>query len=90
MDPGLEAVGLAKPWELSPGKHEGVLQCVLGEARVTQDPPGDRVQRVADLVHQDCERVSISPPGPLDQVSIHLDLRPSRPRWPRTSPLTER
>ena len=69
-----------------PGEHEGVLQGVLGEARVAQDPIGDGVERVADLVHQDCERLPIAPPGPLDQVSIHLGLRSSQ-RSRRDHPL---
>jgi hypothetical protein len=32
-----------------------------------------------ELVHQDGEGLAISLSGPLDQVSIHLDLRSSRP-----------
>ena len=32
---------------------------------------GDRVERVADLVHQDGERLTIAPTGLLDEVSIH-------------------
>ena len=64
----------------APGEDEGVLQSVLGESRVAQDPLGDRVERVADLVHQDGERLTIAPTGLLDEVSIHLDLR-----WAATS-----
>jgi hypothetical protein len=52
MDPGLEAVRVAKLWELLPGRHEGVLQGILGEPVVAQDPEGDREARIADLVHQ--------------------------------------
>ena len=80
MDPGLEAVRLPQMREPAPGEDEGVLQRVLGEPRVAQDPVGDRVERVADLVHQDGERLSVAPPGPLDEVSIHLDLRVRRGR----------
>ena len=79
MDPGLEAIWIAELREPAPGEHEGVLQRVLGEARVAQDPEGDRVERVADLVHQDGERLAISLTGPLDQVSIHLDPPASQP-----------
>ena len=79
MDPGLEAVRIPELGQPAPGEHEGVLQRVLGEARVAQDPPGDRLEPVADLGHQDGEGLAISLPGPLDQVSIHLDLRRSRP-----------
>src|SRR4026208_278127 len=89
MAPRPGAVRLPKLRQSAPGEDEGVLQCVLGEARVAQDPVGDRVERVADLVHQDGERLSIPSTGLLDQVSIHLGLRSSRPEWPRLLPLTE-
>ena len=71
VDPGLEALGLPQVRQPPPGEDEGVLQRVLGEPRVAQDPVGDRVERVADLVHQDGERLSVAPTGPLDEVSIH-------------------
>ena len=72
MDPCLETVRLTEMGEPLPGKDEGVLQRVLGETRVAEDPERDRVERVADLVHQDRERLPIAPAGPLDDVSIHL------------------
>ena len=89
MDPRLEAIVVPQPREPSPGENEGVLQRVLGEAGVAQDPEGDRVEGVADLVHQDGEGLAISVAGPLDEVSIHLDLRLPRPGWPQSPPLTE-
>ena len=61
MDPRFEPVGIPELGQSPPGEHEGVLQRVLGETRVAQDPVGDRVERVADLVHQDGERLAISP-----------------------------
>ena len=64
MDPGLEAVRITELGQPAPGEHEGVLQCVLGEARVAQDPPGNRVEPVADLVHQDGEGLAIARAGP--------------------------
>ena len=88
MDPGLEAVGFPQVRDPAPGEHEGVLQRVLGETRVAQDPLGDRVERIADLVHQDGERLTIALTGLLDEVSIHLDLRWSRPVWPRSPTMT--
>jgi hypothetical protein len=71
VDPRLEAVRIAKMRKSPPGKHEGVLQRVLGQTGVTQDPVGDRKERVADLVHQDGERLAIPAAGLLDEVSIH-------------------
>ena len=80
MDPGLETVRISKLGQPAPGEHEGVLQRVLGEIRIAQDPIGDRVERIADLMHQDGKRLTIGPTGPLDQVSVHLDLRNQRSR----------
>ena len=60
MDPRLEAIGLPQMRQPAPGEDEGVLQRVLGETRIAQDPLGDREQRFADLVHQDGERVAIA------------------------------
>ena len=73
MDPGLETVGIPQMRQPAPGQDEGVLQSVLSEARVTQDPVGDGEQRIADLMHQDCERLSVAPLGPRHEVSVHLD-----------------
>jgi hypothetical protein len=44
---------------------------------IAQDPLRDRVELIADLVHQDGERLTIPTAGLLDEVSIHLGLR-----WP--------
>ena len=76
MDPRLEPVGLTQVWEPPPGEDEGVLQRVLGETRVAQDPERDGVERVADLVHQDGERLAIPMPSLLDEASVHLNLPP--------------
>jgi hypothetical protein len=73
VDPRLEALGVPKLRDPAPGEHEGVLQRVLGKARVAQDPLGDGVERVTDLVHQDGERLAIAPAGLLDEDPIHLD-----------------
>jgi hypothetical protein len=72
VTPCLEPLGLAQVREPSPGQHEGVLQRVLGQARVAQDPVRDGVERVAHLVHQDRERLAVAPPGLLDQVRVHV------------------
>ena len=87
MDPRLEALGFPQVRDPAPGEHEGVLQRVLGETRVAQDPLSDRVERIADLVHQDGERLTIAPTGLLDEVSIHLDLRSAATRLAADYPL---
>ena len=73
MDPGLEAIGVPKLREPAPGQDEGVLQRVLGEPGIAQDPDGNRVELITDLVHQDRERLPITVPGLFDQGSVHLD-----------------
>jgi hypothetical protein len=71
MDPRLEAIRVAKMREPLPGQDEGVLQSVLGSTAVAQDPEGDGVEDVTDLMHQDGERLTVAPTGPLDEVLIH-------------------
>jgi hypothetical protein len=71
MDPRFESVGFPQVRDPAPGEHEGVLQSVLGETVVAQDPLGHRVQRVIDLVHQDGERVAIAAAGLFDEDPIH-------------------
>ena len=89
MDPRLEVLGLPQVRDPTPGEYEGVLQRVLGETRIAQDPLGHRVERIADLVHQDGERLTIAPTGLLDEVSIQpLDLRLAGALWPRSPTMT--
>ena len=86
MDPGFEPLRLPKIRESAPGQHEGILQRVLGQTRVAQDPMGDGVEGITDLVHQDREGLPVARSGPFDEVSIHLDPSGDRePGWPRTT-----
>ena len=71
VGPRLEAVRLPQMRQLPPDGHEGVLQNVLGEARIAQDASSDPEQRVADLVHQIRECRLIARARPLDEVSVH-------------------
>ena len=73
MDPGLEALRIPQPRHLAPGQDEGVLQRVLGQSRVAQDPLCDRLERSTDLVHQDGERLTIAVTGLLDEERVHID-----------------
>ena len=65
---------LPELWELPPGRDEGVLQGVLGQGSIPEDPECDRVQRIADLMHRDSERVTVARAGEFDEVSVHHDL----------------
>ena len=73
MHPGLEAVDVPELRESSPGENEGVLQRVLGEGLVAQDPLSDSEERPADLVHQEGERFSVTFASLFDEASLHLD-----------------
>jgi DNA-binding CsgD family transcriptional regulator len=84
-DPGFEAIGVSELRYPAPGQHEGVLQRVLGETRVAQDSLSHRIEAVADLVHQDCERLAIALASPLDQVSIHPETSGHHGKRPRTT-----
>ena len=79
VDPRLEALGIAQVGEPAPGEDEGVLQRVLGETRVAQDPLGNRVERIADLVHQDGERLTVAPRACSTRSRSTIDLRSPRP-----------
>jgi hypothetical protein len=72
--PGVEAVDVPQMRELPPDGDESVLQDVLGEAWISQDPPCDAEQGVADLVHQIRERLLVARLSPFDEVSVHLTL----------------
>lgn len=85
VDPGLEAIRLPKLRQPAPGEDEGVLQRILGEGRVAQDPLGDRVERVTHLVHQGREGLPVTPAGLFDEISIHLRPSGRRDSWPRTT-----
>jgi len=72
VGPGLEAVGLPQVRQLPPDGHEGVLQRVLREARIAQDPPGDTEQRITGLVHQVGECFLIARASPLDTAKYGI------------------
>ena len=88
MDPGLEAVRLPQVRDPAPGEDEGVLQRVLGETGVAQDPMSDRVERVADLVHQDGERLTIAPRACSTRSRSTSTSGGARPEWPGSPTMT--
>ena len=52
VEPGLEALGVAQPRELAPGKEERLLDGVLCPLNVPEDPVRDRVAAVAFQVDE--------------------------------------
>ena len=69
--PSLKLVGVPQVRELPPDRQQGVLQHVLGERGISEDPPGDAQERVTDLVHQLCERFLVAGAGSLHHISVH-------------------
>jgi len=73
--PSLEAISLSQMRELPPNRHQGVLQHVLGEIGIAENPPGDAQEGVTDPVHQISERFLVAGTGSLHHVSIQRGLR---------------
>lgn len=73
--PPLKVVDVTQVRELPPDRQQGVLQDVLGQTGISEDPPGDAQQRVTDLVHQFRERFLVAGAGSLHHISIQETLR---------------
>jgi hypothetical protein len=73
--PPFEVVGVTQVRELPPDRQQGVLQGVLGQTGIPDDPPGDAQQGVTDLVHQIRERFPVTGAGSLHHISIQGALR---------------
>ena len=80
--PTLEVVDLSQVRELPPDRQQRVLQDVLGETRIAEDPPSDAQKGVTDLVHQVRERLLIAGAGSLYDFSIQPTLREAVNRPP--------
>jgi hypothetical protein len=87
-DPGVEPIRVAQPRKLTPGGGEGVLQGVLGEMGIAQDPRRDRVQPVAGLRDQVPECLAIAAHRPLDDLSHTHLVGPASDR--RSQPMSGR
>ena len=59
MQPWLEARRISQTRELAPGRDEGRLNRVLGEAGVAKDPKRDRHAPVPGLLRQGTEGLSV-------------------------------
>jgi hypothetical protein len=72
VQPGIEAVRIAKSAEVEPGVDQRVLDRILGSTIVANDEPGDGVE-AADRRHRELrEGVAIACSSPDDEVPIHL------------------
>jgi hypothetical protein len=59
MEPGIEAVDVAQRRQLAPGEHQRLLDGVLGETEIAQDPKRDREQTISSPTCQAGERFLI-------------------------------
>ena len=81
MEPGLEAIGIAKRSKLAPGHDEGRLNGVLGQVGVAQDPARDRHASIADHAGKGVEGLLVAPLRPVHEFSMHpFLLAPRRVR----------
>ena len=79
MEPGVEAVGIAKSRQVPPGSDESVLDRVACELRVPEDEAGHLVQPHDGRAGELGEGVMIALRCSLDETSlVHLALGPAR------------
>lgn len=82
VQPGVEAVRVAKPGQVAPGADESLLDRVARELRVAEDQSSRRVQpREADIDERG-EGVMFASPRSLDEGSLvhgRLGFRSARP-----------
>jgi hypothetical protein len=75
MEPGVEAVRIAKAREMPPGSDVAFLDRVACELRVPEDEAGCRVQPHDGRVHELGEGLMIAPLRSLDEKSlVHANL----------------
>lgn len=70
MEPGIEALRITQPGQVSPGSDEGVLDCVSRELAVPEDQAGGSVQPRDGRAGELREGVMIALPRSLDETSL--------------------
>ena len=71
VEPGVEAVRIAEPGQVTPGDDQRFLQGILGPIDVAEDPLGERVEAVAPHPDQVGIRLPVTVPCRLDEFAIH-------------------
>ena len=81
MEPGVEALDLAKPRELAPGRDEGLLHGVLGPMDIAQDPMRDGEEPIRRAAGEEAN--ASSSPDRAARTSDRSTLRSAdaRPVW---------
>ena len=70
MEPGVEAIDIPERRQLAPGEHEGLLDGILGEPEIAQDPIRDREEPPGRQADQGFERPIIARRGVLHELSL--------------------
>lgn len=71
MDPGVEPVRIAGARKVTPGDHQRILEGILGQIDVPEDPMRDRKETVAAMADQVDECRLVAPLRRFDEVAIH-------------------
>jgi hypothetical protein len=79
LDPGVEAVGVAKPADGGPGAQQRLLDGILGQLIAPEDQPGDIEEAIDGTRDQRREGLMVAALCPDDEVSLHTASRTCRP-----------
>lgn len=71
MDPGVEAIRIAKSWQFPPGDHQGLLHGIFGSTDVPEDPVGNREEAIRRRAGQDGECLPVPLSRELHEIAIH-------------------
>ena len=82
VGPGVEAVRVAQPRQLVPDRDQRLLQGILGEVVVAQDPVGGREQAAGRQAHQRLEGLLVATRRPRYEVTLHVRRLPQAPWRP--------
>lgn len=74
VDPRIEALDVAETRQLSPGDHECLLDGILRQPEVAQDPVRDRQELITSRTCQAGERLFVSGSRSLDEGKLHPRL----------------
>lgn len=68
MEPRIESPRISEPRQLFPTVDERVLHRIFGKVSITKDESSGCVETVENPVHEEIERITVTAPGPLDDL----------------------
>ena len=90
VQPRIEAVRVAQAADVQPGRHERVLDGVVGPVRVADDQPGEPEETLDRARRELREGVMVAFPGPNDEVSLHRPCLAAAATRPRSASMGSR